>query len=330
MCRKLAAICFTCFLSTGLAQQGPSLTSDAALSAEFQKIAAAHHGRLAVYAENLKTGQSAAFDADEPVQTASVIKLAILYDALRQIRAGDAGFDEKLVLGKNNQVSGSGVLAEFSAPHTLTLADTLTLMVIVSDNTATNLAIDRLGLDHINRTIQSLGLKNTWLYKKIGVPSTEPLPADQPNFGLGKTTAREMATIIRQIVECRLGSGSAAPNPADGPLCGRALTMLRNQQDRDGLPRYVEVFDTSEAGSAIGNKTGALDAVRNDVALFATQSGPILISAFTWQNNDQRWTGDNEAEQTLGKVGEAVLKAWSPGGLDPRAVKWENPLTPVQ
>ncbi len=325
MRRKLVAICFACFVSASLAQQGPSSTSDAALPAEFQKIAAAHQGGLAVYAVNLKTGQTAAFDADQPVKTASVIKLAILYDALRQIRAGRASFDENLVLEKNNQVSGSGVLAEFSTPHTLTLADTLTLMVIVSDNTATNLAIDRLGLDHINQTIQSLGLKNTWLYKKIGLPATAPMPADQPEFGLGKTTAREMATIMRQIVECRLDPATK-PSPADGPLCGRALTMLRNQQDRDSLPRYVEVFDTSEAGSAIGNKTGALDAVRNDVALFATKNGPILISAFTWENKDERWTGDNEAEQTLGKIGAAVLKAWSPLGLDPNAVNWKNPL----
>jgi beta-lactamase class A len=106
--------------------------------------------------------------------------------------------------------------------------------------------------------------------------------------------------------------------------------MLRHQQDRDSLPRYVEVVDTSEEGSAIGNKTGALDQVRNDVAIFATKNGPIIISAFTWDNKDERWTGDNTAEQTLGKVGAAVLKAWSPNGLDPKALNWENPLTPAK
>lgn len=326
MRRIFLALTCSLFIATGLAQQGPLSTSDAALSAEFARIAAAHHGHLAVYAENLKTGQTAAFDADEPVKTASVIKLAILYNAAQQIRAGKASFDEKLVLEKSNQVAGSGVLAELNTPHTLTLADTLTLMVILSDNTATNLAIDRLGIDHINQTIQSLGLKNTWLYKKIGVPSTEPMPADQPKFGLGKTTAREMATVMRQIVECRLDPAATAPSPSDGPICGRILTMLRHQQDRDSLPRYVEVYDTSEEGSAIGNKTGALDQVRNDIAIFATKNGPIVISAFTWDNKDERWSGDNEAEQTLGKVGEAVLKAWSPAGLDPNAVNWENPL----
>jgi beta-lactamase class A len=102
--------------------------------------------------------------------------------------------------------------------------------------------------------------------------------------------------------------------------------MLRQQQDRDSLPRYIESLDTSEHGSAIANKTGALDQVRADVALVATQAGPVVIAAFTWENADQRWTGDNEAEQTLGKLGQAVVARWSPAGLDAASFPWENPL----
>jgi len=82
--------------------------------------------------------------------------------------------------------------------------------------------------------------------------------------------------------------------------------MLRQQQDRDDLPRYLEALDTSEHGSAIANKTGALDRVRNDVALIATKNGPVVIAGFTWANEDQRWTGDNEAQKTLGKLAEAM------------------------
>ncbi len=299
---------------------------DASLEAQFKTIAAEHHGHLAVYAENLRTGQHASFDADEPVQTASVIKLTILLDAAEQIRAGHATLDEKLVLTKANQVQGSGVLGELTTPLPLTLGDTLTLMVVLSDNTATNLAIDRLGLDHINATIRGIGLKNTYLYKKVYVPATAPMPADQPRFGLGKTTAREMADVMRRIVECKLSLDGFPGPPDDGAICGALLTMLRHQQDRDSLPRYIESVDTSEEGSAIGNKTGALDQVRNDVAVISTKNGPVVIAAFTWDNVDQRWTGDNEAEKTLGRVGEAVLKAWSPSGLDPATINWVNPL----
>ena len=133
---------------------------------------------------------------------------------------------------------------------------------------------------------------------------------------------------MERFAECRLSLEGSAPLPADGPICGVILHMLRQQQDRDSLPRYLESLDTSENGSAIANKTGALDQVRNDVALIATENGPIVIAAFTWDNADQRWTGDNEGELTLAKLASAIVKAWSPAGLDSQSIHWENPLAP--
>jgi beta-lactamase class A len=308
--------------------QPPALHEDTALDARLQAIAAANHGGVALYAHNLKTGETASLQPDLPVKTASTIKMGILLDAAEQIRSGNAAFDERLVLTKPNQVEGSGVLGELTPPIALTLRDVLTLMVVLSDNTATNVAIDRLGLAHINTTLQEAGLKQTWLYKKVYVPATGPMPADQPLFGLGKTTPREMASIMERFAVCRLDLKGGPPLLSDGPICGVILHMLRNQQDRDSLPRYLESLDTSEHGSAIANKTGALDQVRNDVALISSKNGPIVIAAFTYNNADERWTGDNEAEQTIGRLGEAIVKAWSPEGLDADAFPWENPLTP--
>ena len=299
---------------------------DAQLDAQIKSIAVSHHGQVALYAHNLRTGQAASLLPDEAVQTASVIKMGILLDAAEQIRAGRATLDERTTLTKPNQVEGSGVLGELTAPISLTLGDMLTLMVVLSDNTATNVAIDRLGLAHINGTLRAAGLHQTVLYKKVYVAATEPMPPDQPKFGLGKTTAREMASIMERIVTCHLALDYSAPLAADGKICGAILGMLRGQQDRDSLPRYLETLDTSEAGSAIGNKTGALNQVRNDVAIVSTKAGPVVIAAFTWQNADQRWTGDNEAEQTLGKLAKAIVDRWSPQGLDAGAFPWENPL----
>jgi beta-lactamase class A len=306
--------------------QQTTLKEDEQLDRQLQSIVAAHHGMVALYARNLKTGQTASIKPDEPVQTASVIKMGILLDAAEQIRAGQASFEEKLVLTHENQVQGSGVLGQLTAPLSLTLRDTLHLMVVLSDNTATNVAIDRLGLAHIDATLLAAGLKQTVLYKKVYVPAKGPMPADQPKFGLGKTTPREMASIMERLAECRLSLDGSASLPGDGPLCGALLHMLRQQQDRDDLPRYLEALDTSEHGSAIANKTGALDRVRNDVALIASKNGPVVIAAFTWENADQRWTGDNEAQKTLGKLAEAVVLRWSPAGLDSQGFPWDNPL----
>ena len=301
---------------------------DTALDVQLQAIAAAHHGRVTLFAHNLKTGQTASLAPDELVKTASVIKLGVLLDAAEQIRAGKASLDERLALTKANQVEGSGVLGLLDTPLALTLRDTLTLMVVVSDNTATNLAIDRLGLAHINATIRAAGLKDTYLYKKVSLPPVGPMPPDQPKFGLGKTTAREMASLMERFATCRLSLDASAPLPGDSKLCATLLHMLRNQQDRNSLPRYLETLDTSEHGSAIANKTGALNQVRNDVALIATNAGPVVIAAFTQENLDQRWTGDNEAEQTLGKLAKAVADRWSPAGLDADALAWDGPGDP--
>jgi beta-lactamase class A len=327
--RVQIALAFTlaCGCATGVAAQSAAPREDNQLDLQLQSIAAAHQGKVAVYAQNLKTGETASLDADEPVKTASVIKMGILLDAAEQIRAGQASLDEKLVLTKANQVQGSGILGQLTAPLSLPLRDTLHLMVVLSDNTATNMAIDRLGLEHINATLRAGGLKQTVLYKKVYVPAQGPMPADQPKFGLGKTTAREMASIMERLAECRLDLDGAGAKPGDGPLCGALLHMLRQQQDRDDLPRYIEALDTSEHGSAIANKTGALDQVRNDVALIATKNGPVVIAAFTWENADQRWTGDNEAQKTLGKLGQAIVLRWSPGGLDAQNFPWDDPLS---
>lgn len=289
------------------------------LQSQVDQLAAQHHGQVSIYAKDLKTGQTVALKADEPVQTASVIKLAVLYEAMEQIRAGKAHWDDKVTLTKDNQTNGSGVLGFFDTPTTLTLKDVLSMMVITSDNTGTNVAIDKVGLDAVNAEMGRLGLKNTWLYKKVGKPPSGPMPADQKKFGLGKTTAHEMATMMERIVTCQLGDGNTPATDADRAICGVTLHMLRSQFYRDGVPRYLEPVDSSEEGSAIANKTGALDDVRNDVDAIATKNGLLILSIFTWDNKDQSWTDDNEAYLTTAKIAKAIVNTWAPDGLDVKA-----------
>src|SRR5262249_45418611 len=133
-------------------------SSDSKLEQQLAALAAAHHGHVAVYAKHLSTGRLVAMNADQPVQTASVIKLAILFEAMEQVRGGKAHWDEKVTLAKGDAVSGSGVLMFFDAPLSMTLKDVLSMMAIVSDNTATNLAIDRFGVDAVNARIAWMGL----------------------------------------------------------------------------------------------------------------------------------------------------------------------------
>jgi beta-lactamase class A len=285
---------------------------DTALETQLQTLAQAHHGNVTLFAHDLNSGKTVAIHPDTPAPTASVIKLTVLFEALKQIQEGKAHFDDKLTLTKENQVEGSGVLMFFDVPQPLTLKDVLTMMVIVSDNTATNLAIDHLGLKNIDDRIQWLGLKDTWLYKKVSLPPVGAMPADQKQFGLGKTTAREMADVMERFATCNLNApGSAAkPTEADQKLCAVAMHMLKSQFYRNSIPRYLETLDTTEGESNIANKTGALNEVRNDVGVVFAKNGPVVISEFTYGNQDKSWTPDNEAEVLLAKLAKVIIDRW--------------------
>jgi beta-lactamase class A len=179
-------------------------------------------------------------------------------------------------------------------------------MMDLSDNTATNMVIDVVGLHPTNDMLARMGLKNTYFYKKVFKDATEAMPPDQKQFGLGKTTAEEMAKIMESIYRCDLG---------DRDLCLEMITIMRNQQYRAMLPRYLVTPDNSETLSPIADKIGALDAVRNDVALVYTQRGPIIISIFTYDNADKSWTPENRAEMLIGRLAQTIVNTWSPEGL---------------
>lgn len=279
------------------------------LQKKIGELAAAHHGRVALYAKNLTTGETVSLDAARPVQTASVIKLPLMLQAFEQVKSGKLTLSAPVVLSKENQVPGSGILTFMDPGLTLTLKDAITLMMTLSDNTATNMVIDVVGLRPTNEMLVRMGLKNTYFYKKVYKNAEGPMPADQKQFGLGKTTAEEMAKVLESIYRCDLG----VPE-----LCRQMITIMRNQQYRDMLPRYLERADTSEDLSAIADKIGALDDVRNDVALVYTQNGPVIISIFTYENEDKSWTPENHAEVLIGRLAQTIVAAWSPQGLAPK------------
>jgi len=286
------------------------------LEAQVQAIVAEHRGDVALFAENLATHETVAISPDTPVQTASVIKLAILYEALEQVREGKVHFDDRITLTKGDQVPGSGVLLFFDTPLSLTLKDALTMMIVMSDNSASNLVMDHLGIANVDARIAKLGLKDTYLYKKIFTPAPAGvvMPADQKKFGLGKTTAREMAALMTKIVSCELAEPGSPAQPTDVALCGVAMKMLHVQFYRSAIPRYLDGMPGA-TGDSVANKTGSLDAVRNDVAAVSTKRGIVIISAFTFNNKDRSWGTEQEGESTIAKLARVIVQSWSPDGL---------------
>ena len=287
-----------------------TLCSSLALAGDLQSqlnhMASKHQGKVGLFARNLKTGATVAINPDAEVKTASVIKLPIMIETFYQVKEGKHRLDERLTVTKENQVPGSGVLTLMQPGLQPSLLDAVTLMIAISDNTAANLVIDDIGIPAVNARMELMGLKKTHLFKKVFMPYSGPVADQDRKFGLGRTTPREMAAAMESVWRCDLG---------DKPLCAQMLSILHNQFYRESIPRYLEEIDTSENESKIGNKSGAVDGVRNDVALIETNAGPIVISVFTWDNKDNSWTVDNTAELLIAHMARTIVDAWAPAAI---------------
>ena len=279
----------------------------ASLQEQVAALARAHRGQVALFAHHLGTGATVELQPDREARTASAIKLALLVEAFRQASAGTLSLDARVTLRDEDKVTGSGILPLLHGGLELTVEDALVLMTALSDNTATNLVVDQVGgVGAVNRRLAAMGYRHTHFYKKVYAPATEPMPADQKQFGLGKSTARELARLMEGIARCELGK------PA---LCARMLELLRGQQVRHYIARYIEPGDASEVPTAVAAKLGEIDAARIEVGLVEARTGPIVIAAFTWDNADHRYSPDNEASILIGRLAEAIVRAWSPEGL---------------
>lgn len=292
------------------ARSGPAERHDGTLQNLVDNLAAHHRGKVSLYARALRTGQTVAIDPDRPVNTASVIKVAIMLEAMYQVKDGRVSLADELTLRKEDQVSGSGVLLLFRTPAVISFESAVALMITQSDNTATNLVLAHIGRERVNARMRALGFPMTTSIRPISRPGEGDQSADLKPFGIGRTTAREMAGILESVERCDLG---------DPTLCARMIDIMEHQFWRNAIPHYLEDADTTEVASHVANKTGSLNRVRNDVGLVFTKDGPIVIAAFTYENEDQSWTPENEGELLIARMARTIVAGWAPHGLGAEA-----------
>jgi beta-lactamase class A len=265
-----------------------------------------HRGKVSLFAKQLRSGSTVALNPDIPVNTASVIKLPIMLEAMYQVKEGRVSFADMLPLRKDDQVSGSGVLLLFHTPAEINFETAIVLMIAQSDNTAANLVLAHIGRENVNRRLRTMGLQTTMSIRPISRPQEGDQSPELKAFGIGRTTAREMAAVLESIDRCDL---------ADQKLCARMVDILEHQFWRNCIPHFLEDTDTTEVASHIANKTGSLDRVRNDVGLVYTKNGPIVISAFTYENVDTSWTPENDGELLISRMAKTIVDGWAPDGL---------------
>ena len=255
-------ICFTISLLTLSLYAGE-------LENLLEKRIAQSSTKVFLAAKNLKTGRSVEIRGSDPVRTASTIKLPLLVEIYAEASEGKLKLDEELVMRAPDMVSGSGVLRELSAGTRLKLRDVANLMIVVSDNTATNILIERVTADAVNARMDKLGLPGTRLMRKVRGDGTQLTPAQgwskaglleaNKKFGLGSSTSLEMLRLLEWMELGKL------------PGSKEMIAILKRQQYNDGLGRKLP-------GLTIANKTGALDHLRSDVGIVYTKAGPIAVA----------------------------------------------------
>jgi len=267
----------------------------AALAAEFEP---ASGGRITFACHNLVTGVRLGHRADERVPTASVIKLPILVHMALAAADGALDWAEQLTLTDAVKVPGTGVLKELSAGLSVSLRDLAMLMTVLSDNTATNMLIDRLGIAAVNERLRSLGLHHTRLLRPAYTPDTS---ASRP-WGLGVTTANEQVALLARL----------ARGEPDAAASAVVLEMLLKQQDRAAIGRWLP------EGWQYAGKTGSISELRADVGLLTGPAGQQLaLAVFCTAIPQVDWSVDNPGLRAIAGIARRVVDQMGCGEPQP-------------
>ena len=262
------------------------------LEARIAPLAKGHKGKVAVAVKHLTTGESYYLGADTVMPTASLIKLPVMVETYWQADEKKVKLDTKLTLKKEDKVPGSGILTpHFSDGATFPLKDGVRLMIVFSDNTATNMVLDQIGLPAANKRMTALGLKETRVNAKVFRADTRIDQERGKKYGLGSTTAREMVQLLEMIDAGKVVSREA---------CAEMLGHLKACDDKEKMTRFLP------AGTAVAHKTGSVNASKTAAGIMYLKSGPVAVCVLTTDNDDQRWVADNAAQVLIGKIAKEV------------------------
>jgi len=261
------------------------------------------HGKVSVYAKNLSTGLSYGILPDQPVRTASTIKLAIMVECFSEAEEGKLKWTEPIKVVEAEKVSGSGVVQELSDGDELPIRDLMHLMIVVSDNTATNLILNRVGGNAVNARMAQLGFRETRVMRKIlgdganlksqpsGVTEEGTKPENK-SWGIGRSSPHEMVTILEKLYR-----GELVTKPASEEM----IVVLKRQQYHEGIGRDMKDV-------TIASKSGALDHLRSDVGIVYSKNGPIVMAITVDDIPEIDYSPDNPGDLLISSLSEIFVE----------------------
>jgi beta-lactamase class A len=255
---------------------------------------ASFKGKVSLFAKNLDTGETYALNPDERVRTASTIKIAVMIEAFARVNEGKAKWTDEVVLTKEKKVSGSGILNELSDGLRLTLRDAVNLMMMLSDNTATNLVLDVLTTDAVNARMESLGFKQIKIMRKVGSGGDSTAGKDPENkkYGLGMATPREWVLVMEKLERGEIIS------PA---ISKEMIELMKSEQGRNAIGRSLYNIP-------MASKYGALDRLRSAVAILYTPKGKIAMAISCDDMPETMWSVDNPAYLLMSRLSEVIAE----------------------
>lgn len=274
------------FALAGAAQETPNaLQQDLrrGLERKLQAIVDGLDGVVGYAALDLSSGEEFGRLERQPFPTASTIKLAILYELFRQAGEGRLAIDTPAPLDRAHVVGGAGVLKSLGTPA-LSLRDHATLMIVLSDNTATNVLIDRLGLAAVTARMEALGAGSLKLRRRM---------MDAAAAARGEENVAAPRDIVRVLRALHTGEG-LSPSAAAGAI--EILEAGTAGWLRNGVPPGVDVL----------NKLGTLEGVRVDAAIVRARQRPYALAVMTTFLKDEA-----EGERAIADVSRAFFDYFS-------------------
>ncbi len=256
-------------------------------------------GRLGYHARHLDSGEELALRADERFPTASVIKVALVCCLLDLVASGETSLAETATLPPPEaRVVGGGILKQLELRH-ISLRDAVELTIVLSDNVATNVVLDRCGgHERVNAYLDRVGVAGTRLlgpvdFSRIG-PGLEG--------GIGVSTPREQSGLFAALTRGEL----LTPD-----LCAHLLGVLGRQHYLDQMPRWLgwntyAQYHGRDWPVWVGNKTGELDGIRADAGVVRSERGTVALAIFADGSGDLRETVDAEGSLAVAECSAAI------------------------
>lgn len=278
--------------------------SKSELEEKLSDLANEYGGIIGIYAKDLKSGEIISVNGDSLFPTASAIKLPILVEFFNRVKNNEIDPENYIIIPESTKVGGAGVIQFFNGDTRIKLIDAATLMIILSDNTATNAIIDQFGkthdekLDAVNSRMESLQLKNTKLLNKVFSYATKKNTYEAKRFGLGYSSPVEMGKLLEMLYKHQV---------IDSFYSECIISILKNQQDDTMIRRFLPYNELKENESIIvANKTGAVDRSRIDVGIVYAPKTDFVLAIFADQSKDISWTHDNRAQNAVAKAARLI------------------------